>query len=189
MMKKKILLILTILLIIPVMVLAENNYTNLEINGPVIGEHPDFLENDDNITVVEQKWTNRTDDVEMTENDTFEENKKYYYSVTYDMKESKPYQFENFSNNRYHKKTDGTCGAKGMPSNRCIYKTLFFTGDTNPLLVKNGDIVITNKIIPYANSKIQDLDISYKSSITGTEGYWTDETGKTIRSLAMGGNR
>ncbi len=174
--KKYLLLILTIILAIPVIVFAgpnmPENAADLDIDAPVIGGHPDYLGENSYVTVLEQTWTNVTDDTEMTRNDVFQAKKQYHYSLRYKPLTSQQIWTSKFEDSPYSLGGGGSSG----PSEGGWGWT-FYTGSKDDLVIHTGDVVIKNTIVPKANETTKELDITADN--INAHGSWIRKEGES----------
>ena len=170
--KNIIILIVLITSVIPIIVFANDRsvHHQISIDLPEIDTTIPLATNDDYITIKSQKWINETDNYVMTENDVFENNKKYYYEVEFYLKQSDVIcELDHFQNSPYSLGGGGTASdTEGLAGWH------FYMGDLNDLTIKTGDIKIEDNSVMIKNGKLQLPNIIKTNEVNYYGASWTD---------------
>ena len=121
-----------------------NKEIGIDIPGPIIYTHPIYGTNTSDITINEQAWVNLTDHKIMTEEDYFEQDKLYSYSINYDFQnESTIFPSNQLKTNQYFIE-----GGSNISNNNITGSAEFYTGNKNDAPNKESiELEIDNPIL------------------------------------------
>ena len=131
----------------------DNDYYQLNIDEPQLGDHPVYLTESNvySFNPDEEIWYNLTDDRVMTENDVFEENKRYKYQVRINSYYYRPESIEAFDNTDYYIDFEYE---EQTPPYSDIINAYFYFGNKSDLVVSTGDVVINSTNPPAAGGTL-----------------------------------
>ena len=167
------LIIIISLLVIPAFVSArtvESTVSHqIKIDLPEIGENPPWAVDDEYYTITGQSWFNKTDNVYMTNDDVFEENKFYHYSINYNiLMFNTNSNLDHFLNSPYSLDGGGTAGDTSGSAGWDFYmgNKDNLNANTNDFIIpENQQIIANGKLktpsINKNNEKISDYQLSW----------------------------
>ena len=137
---------------------------------PVVGEHPTYANNDEKYRIVNEKWINKTDNKVMTNEDVFEEGKKYDYELDFYTK----YWVEdiegiNEPNDETHY-VGGAINHINQPFTYLLAQSYYF-GDREDLVIRTGEIVIRNTNPPVEGGTLVIPDIDFGNHVISDIAY------------------
>lgn len=162
---------------------GQTNAKELDIDPPVIGSVPDYLEDGEDYTVKSQEWYNVTDDKVMLETDAFEENKMYSYDVTINFNDTVTHysygSLKKLHNSSYciHE-GGGTAGPTEFAAS-----DLFYTGNMEESSVQMNDITIgiEQDLIKIGEApKVPKIKEEINNQIINLYMYWKDSTNSYV---------
>ena len=145
----------------------------LDISVPQLGGHRVSARTNSKYTIESESWYNYTDSRAMTEDDVFEANKYYVYTVTYTTYYSDWVFLNNFENSTYYlgEMNDDTIYTHSYEK---THSACFYFGDADSdLIINNGDIVAESANTPLAGGTLNAIAIPNVTGIDTAYSYWT----------------
>ena len=193
--KKLILTLLSLIILIPFYVNADQNAPSnsydIPVRLPEIGEHPSYAIDDDVIEITNQYWRNITDDEIVDATGIFEANKRYEFNVEFNLKvTSYSPNVDHFLKSPY---SIGGGSSSGTTSGSAGWE--FYMGNKDDLnattgaaKIEDNSIIIKNKKLTKPNIIINEDAISFvmpgtwfNSSNQGLPDDYEVEVGKTYK--------
>ena len=179
--KKIFLIIILSILLLPVVVFAKTvkSTTSHQINidFPEIGEHPTWAVDDEYYMITSQSWLNKTDNVYLTSDDVFEENKFYSYSINYNIRMFNTYSsLDHFSSSPY---SLGGGGTVGETSGNAGWD--FYMGNLENINANTNDFIILENSQIMVNGKLKQPSISKNNNkVSSYQILWYDEDDNNV---------